>query len=341
VLSSDTLTDSRTLQTRRITRGATWLVIAGVAILAAAAGVENRIEAHKRALLSKGETFAEVDGWRVRYRLQNPERPGPTLVLLNGFFAAVEQWDHMLEHLQGVGPILMYDREGQGLSDGWGAPDAASMVRELDAVLRIPGVRPPFVLVGYSASGLLAEAFAKEHPKDVAGLVFLDTVMSEQLGTAGDEKRARGVYRGMVKLALQVTFGIARIRAWLHHEPPSRGDEIVLLASHSWELFREAHADSELARETLGFSAPRLPIAMLSTRGLETQADLVETYALQHRLAASSGHEIFRDLDHVAHDKLLMEERGLKAAEEIIRAELAFVEGPSEAEKSVGAAAVR
>jgi pimeloyl-ACP methyl ester carboxylesterase len=193
-------------------------------------------------------------------------------------------------------------------------------------------VKPPFVLVSYSASGLLAEAFAKQHPDEIAGLVFLDTVMPEQqidAVSAGEKKRATGVYKGMIKIMVQTALGVARIRVLLKHGgvPLTGGEEIILFLSHWRATFSEASVNTALANEGLGFSLPHVPVAMLSTRGLETTPDLKLTYALQHRLAESSGHAIFRDLHGVEHDMLFGDPRGIVAAEAIIREEVAALRG--------------
>jgi pimeloyl-ACP methyl ester carboxylesterase len=314
-------------------RWAPRLAIAGALLLLAAAAVENRIEARVRARLSADETFATIGGRQIRYRLKNADRPAPTLVFLNGFVASVEAWDPIVEGLNGIAPTLAYDRDGLGLSEGKGARDAAGMLHELDSALRIAGVKPPFLLVSYSASGLLAEVFVKQHPSDIAGLVFLDTVMPEQQAgdvSAGEKKRVAGVYKGMIKTTIQTALGIARVRTLLNHGgvPLGGGEEIILFLSHWRATFNEASVDAELARQGLGFSPPQVPVAMLSTRGQEASADLKLTYALQHKLADGSGHAIFRDLTGVAHDTLIRDPRGVAAAVEIIRAELAALRTP-------------
>jgi len=61
------------------------------------------------------------------------------------------------------------------------APDAHQpltgerIVNELHEVLRTAGVSPPYVLVGWSAGGLVTRWFDDRYPGEVAGFVFVDS----------------------------------------------------------------------------------------------------------------------------------------------------------------------
>jgi hypothetical protein len=134
----------------------------------------------------------------------------------------------------------------------------------------------------------------------------------------------------MIKTTIQTALGIARVRTLLNHGgvPLGGGEEIILFLSHWRATFNEASVDAELARQGLGFSPSQVPVAMLSTRGQAASADLKLTYALQHKLADGSGHAIFRDLTGVTHETLISDPRGVAAAVEIIRAEVAALRRP-------------
>jgi pimeloyl-ACP methyl ester carboxylesterase len=47
--------------------------------------------------------------------------------------------------------------------------------------LSAAGEKPPFVLVAHSIGGLYARAYQLEHPKDVAGIVFVDSAHEDQM----------------------------------------------------------------------------------------------------------------------------------------------------------------
>ena len=51
---------------------------------------------------------------------------------------------------------------------------AASGVADLQALLAVARVSPPYVLVGASWGGMITNLFARSHPSEIAGLVFVD-----------------------------------------------------------------------------------------------------------------------------------------------------------------------
>jgi pimeloyl-ACP methyl ester carboxylesterase len=54
------------------------------------------------------------------------------------------------------------------------------MVADLRALLHSAGIPPPYVLVAHSFGGLIIRAFARAHPDEVAGLVFVDPLHPEE-----------------------------------------------------------------------------------------------------------------------------------------------------------------
>jgi pimeloyl-ACP methyl ester carboxylesterase len=75
-----------------------------------------------------------------------------------------------------------YDRAGMGQSDppaegagpGAGPVTLEDGVRDLRALLAAAAIGPPYVLLGWSIGGWYVQAFANDHPEDVAGAVLLD-----------------------------------------------------------------------------------------------------------------------------------------------------------------------
>ncbi len=69
-----------------------------------------------------------------------------------------------------------YDRAGLGFSDGRpGRRVSSDIAQDLHELLRRAGERPPYVLVGHSLGGLFVRKFAELYPRDVAGMVLLDS----------------------------------------------------------------------------------------------------------------------------------------------------------------------
>ncbi|HEX3919243.1 MAG TPA: alpha/beta hydrolase [Caulobacteraceae bacterium] len=101
---------------------------------------------------------------------------GPTVVLEagGGGGSSTQDWP-LLGRIGRFTHALSYDRAGLGWSDPSPAPKTFDgMADDLDALLASAGESPPFVLVGGSFGGLVAQAYCRRYPAKVAGAVFLD-----------------------------------------------------------------------------------------------------------------------------------------------------------------------
>lgn len=83
------------------------------------------------------------------------------------------------EELSAYARVCSYDRAGMGWSDpGPGVMTAGMLAGDLERLTIEAGLKPPFYLVAASIGGLTAELFARRHPEQVAGLVFVDAATS-------------------------------------------------------------------------------------------------------------------------------------------------------------------
>jgi pimeloyl-ACP methyl ester carboxylesterase len=104
---------------------------------------------------------------------------GPRLiVLLHGFGASTFSWRTVTGSLATLGHVLAYDRPGFGftpLVDRTGGLDPYSLAGQVELLHKIIDAeskgRPVFV-VGHSAGGLVAAAFALKYPDALAGLIL-------------------------------------------------------------------------------------------------------------------------------------------------------------------------
>jgi pimeloyl-ACP methyl ester carboxylesterase len=99
----------------------------------------------------------------------------PAVVLEAGIAASSLTWSRVQSALARETRVCSYDRAGLAWSEGASTPRSIdALVRELRAVLEEAGVAPPYVLVAHSFGALVIRAFARTHPTEVAGLVFVD-----------------------------------------------------------------------------------------------------------------------------------------------------------------------
>lgn len=75
-----------------------------------------------------------------------------------------------------------YDRANVGSSDRVAGPlTGKSAARDLDALLTAAKIEPPYLLLGASFGGLVAEIYAANHPDQVTGMLLLDAGFPDEL----------------------------------------------------------------------------------------------------------------------------------------------------------------
>lgn len=146
--------------------------------------------------------IVDVDGEATEIILAGEGRPA--VVLINGSGGPLAGWMRVFDGLAARTTTLAYNRPGVGRS-GKPAEDqtVAAMtarLRRLLALLRLP---PPYVLVGHSFGGLVAQLFARQHPAEVAGVVLLDATAPQDLTALAAHENAlqKGLARLMRRLA--------------------------------------------------------------------------------------------------------------------------------------------
>ncbi|MBI5918367.1 MAG: alpha/beta fold hydrolase [Nitrosomonadales bacterium] len=121
----------------------------------------------------------------------------PTLVLINGAGGPIEGWNRVFSELEKIGTVFAYNRLNVGCSSKPTEPQTGDlMVQTLRALLLEVGLPPPYVLIGHSLGGLIANLFARCHPSEVLAVVFLDATAPEDFAVfAAHEGRAPKLLR--------------------------------------------------------------------------------------------------------------------------------------------------
>jgi pimeloyl-ACP methyl ester carboxylesterase len=108
----------------------------------------------------------------------------PTIVLIAGLDTSGDTFEDVQDRLAPTARTCWYDRAGIGdshqLADDAPDPSPGSATADLRASLAAQGIDPPYVVLGWSYGGLVAQAYAEAYPEDLAGLVLEDTSVREQ-----------------------------------------------------------------------------------------------------------------------------------------------------------------
>jgi pimeloyl-ACP methyl ester carboxylesterase len=301
-----------------------WLLAPVVAVLAlapVAATYENI------AVLRDGSTYAGPGrsydvGGRELY-LDCRGSGSPTVVLENGLGEVTVSWARVVAQVQATTRVCAYDRAGQGWSQDPTSPqDGIAAARDLHSLLRVAGEHGPYLLVGHSIGGTFAMNYAAEYPRQVAGMVLLDSSSPEQFSAIPSYASQYAVMHRVMALAPTLSrLGIGRLVAALDpsHLPTSDADTVTALtasahgarnASADWSMLPTVF-DQAQALTSLGDR----PLAVLTTtenlQGTEGWA------AAQDRLAGLSTTSVHRVVD-ATHVGLLADESGADAASRAI-----------------------
>ncbi len=123
-----------------------------------------------------------VDIGGHRLHLSCSGEGSPTVVLESGARDFSMVWALVQPGVAPFTRVCSYDRAGYAWSDAGPEPRTiAQIVFELHTLLATAGEKGPFVMAGASLGGAIVRAFAHDYPKDVAGMVLVDSVHEDDL----------------------------------------------------------------------------------------------------------------------------------------------------------------
>jgi len=129
---------------------------------------------HVAPAIVDGGRLVDVGGHRLYVTCAGSG--SPAIVLEAGFGGDSGDWRDTQRDLARTTRTCAYDRAGLGSSVGRpGVHDASDEIRDLQQLLFSARIPPPYVLAGHSYGGLLTRLYAHAHPRDVAGLVLVDS----------------------------------------------------------------------------------------------------------------------------------------------------------------------
>jgi pimeloyl-ACP methyl ester carboxylesterase len=100
----------------------------------------------------------------------------PTVIFEAGSGNEAGTWGFVQPVIGAQTRACSYERAGLGFSDPANRPGtAANAVDDLHRLLAAASIKPPYVLVGHSYGGMIVRLYADIYPKDVVGMVLVDT----------------------------------------------------------------------------------------------------------------------------------------------------------------------
>ncbi len=196
----------------------------------------------------------KVEGTELKYEVRGS---GPLLLLLHAFPLGMSMWDAQAEALAPSCRLARFDARGFGGSALGTLPFTMERIADDAAAVLDALAAPKAVVGGCSMGGYAALAFARRHPRRLAGLVLQDT----RAGADSDETKA---YRATLAARVLAEGAQPAVEAFLPK----------LLGATTQ---RTKPALVELVRERI-LAAPREAIAN-ALRGLAAREDSRPTLA--------------------------------------------------------------
>ncbi len=123
--------------------------------------------------------LVDVGGFRLH--LYCTGSGSPTVVLEAGLGDGSFIWGRVQPAIAQHTRVCSYDRPGLGWSDFVSQPFRRQAIAEnLHRLLVQASIPGPYILVGHSIGGIYIRAFTQKYPKEVAGLVFVDSSHENQ-----------------------------------------------------------------------------------------------------------------------------------------------------------------
>lgn len=153
----------------------------------------------------------DVGGFRLHIHCTGDG--SPAIILDAALGGSSVSWSLVQPELARLSRVCSYDRAGFGWSDAGPMPRTAGRIaEELHTLLKRAGVLPPFILVGHSYGGLVAQVFAHRFQSEIAGMVLVDPAHAEDWVRPAPKEQTQ-IDRG-VRLcrygAISARIGVAR-----------------------------------------------------------------------------------------------------------------------------------
>jgi len=236
-----------------------------------------------------------------------------TIVLLPGYGVPLPtvEFAPLMRELAKKYTVCTVELAGYGHSDGTDTPRTnENYVQEIRETLILAGLKPPYVLMPYSASGIYCEYYAAKYPEEVEALILLDSTptveaFAELLAfTEDDAAQMKSEYESFIMPTGEEYEEVSKaaIAEYVPHGyTEEEVEETNALLNHANTLIAQALTLSECVLEAMSMPIPKdIPILAFSSDTAKELANLdgeeMDKAEIQRQIAA---HEQYRK-DHMA-----------------------------------------
>lgn len=125
------------------------------------------------------EINAVVNGHRLFGLLSGEGKT--TVILDSGLGGTAEDWLKVQPAVANFSKVFSYSRAGLGKSEKASTPRTCKdIISDLRSLLLSANLKPPYILVAHSWSGINARWFAHQYPDEIAGMILVDAVHEDK-----------------------------------------------------------------------------------------------------------------------------------------------------------------
>jgi pimeloyl-ACP methyl ester carboxylesterase len=256
---------------------------------------------------------------------------GPvTVILENGLGGNYAAWRLVQPSIAQFARVCNYDRAGMGWSDPSDRPTRAEFVTDdLHRLVSAAALKPPFVLVGWSAGGVFVRRYFHDYPDGIIGMVFVDSSQEQQrqrLNDPGNTAQQQRTAERQLTLCRALAWtgavrvsGVMQQMAEAQQVPENPAAEMVAMenrTNYCAGIAHEAHGfESDVSQADPPATLGDLPLVVLTRGRASSPKDFPTPLAqaelealdqswrtLQNELAAlstHSSHRIVKDSGHM------------------------------------------
>ena len=141
--------------------------------------LETRLSKLKRTSVHRR---LDVGGYKLYINCEGPiSKRAPVTIMDAGLGNSSESWLGIQTKIAEFTRVCIYDRAGLGNSDPTiHTQTTTQIVLDLHSLLARAGIPGPLVLVGHSLGGINVRLYASMYPREVVGMVLVDSAHEEQ-----------------------------------------------------------------------------------------------------------------------------------------------------------------
>jgi len=113
-------------------------------------------------------------GYDLHLIIEGKDIIGPTVVFFHGAGDIALNWNLVLPSVGEFATAVAIDQNGEGWSEHGHGMSLKQQVYDSHEVLRKANLKPPYILVGHSLGGIIANLFAVQYKDETAGVIMVD-----------------------------------------------------------------------------------------------------------------------------------------------------------------------